>query len=459
MTEERTDAIRKFYQSRFYPLLVALLVLLGNVTGYDAVFGAVMILSLLPGFLLMHDLNFAITPFLTAVFTVTAKGYAPATSDYGYYLEPLPLTFLIVAGVSLIGGLSYFAIRNRRTVNPISRKGLLLSTVVFCTAICFNGAFNPRYTVGNLLFAMTLVVSILGFYLLFSAYLRFDRTSEPYFFYCLVVAGMLILTELIVAYFTVVRFEGGEIVKESVVLGWGVWTSIGGMLVFLMPACFWYAATGHRGWIGFLLGLLMYFGTFLSQSRGALLIGSGILVLCLAVLCCSGANRKQNRIYTAILAVCGIAGVLLLRERILPLVQNFLEYGFGDNGRFDLWRAGIRHFRDYPVFGSGFYDSYVSEWNMVVYPYLYHDTPVQLLGACGAVGLGAYLFHRFCTVRLVFRKPNPEKTFLGLCVLGLLTVSLIDVLFFKTYPTFFYALMLVFMEHSGGEGQENLNIE
>ena len=49
-------------------------------------------------------------------------------------------------------------------------------------------------------------------------------------------------------------------------------------------------------------------------------------------------------------------------------------------------------------------------------------------------------------MRLVFRKPDPYKSFLGLCVLGLLVFCLLEVIFFSTYPTIIYALMLLFME-------------
>ena len=64
------------------------------------------------------------------------------------------------------------------------------------------------------------------------------------------------------------------------------------------------------------------------------------------------------------------------------------------------------------------------------------------------VGFAAYLYHRFTTVRLVLKQPNLYKTFLGICILGLLLFSLLDVLFFNTYPTIMYSLMLVFMDHA-----------
>ena len=168
--------------------------------------------------------------------------------------------------------------------------------------------------------------------------------------------------------------------------------------------------------------------------------------MCLVLVCSGGENRRQNRIYTAVIAVLFVIGALLLSRRLGILIRNFMDYGFGDNGRFALWKAGWSHFLKYPVFGSGFYDSFEGDWNFVLAPYFYHNTLVQMLGACGAAGLLAYLWHRAMTVRLVFRNKTVPKFFLGVCVLGLVLFSLIDVLFFKIYSTIIYTLILVFME-------------
>ena len=217
----------------------------------------------------------------------------------------------------------------------------------------------------------------------------------------------------------------------------------------LMPACFYFAHSHRHGWIGFLLGLLEYFCIVLSQSRGALLVGTLALVLCLITLCIGGSNRRTNRILTAFIVVCGGVFFALFAEKLVILVQNFLQTGFSDNGRIEIWKIGLDNFLERPVFGCGFYDSYPNdEWDVGVFPHLFHNTPIQLLSSAGAVGLLAYLWHRFCTLRAVFSKPNHKKMFLAIGILSLLLFSLIDVVFFLIYPTMFYSLMLLFIEKS-----------
>ena len=444
------DFWRGFYNGKLYPLIVALLILLGNATGFEVAFGIVMLLSLVPACLICHDLRFALMPFMGTVFIISGKTYTP--SDTGYaerYLKPSVLIPLCLTALLVIAALVAFAVRNRRTVNKPARGGMLLGLSAFCIALLCNGFFNPTYTAQNLFFGFVMSVTLVGVYLLFSCYLDVDRAAFEHFMYCVALAGLVICAELLAAYATTVQFVDGEIVKGSVVLGWGVWTTIGGMLAFLMPAHFYFAASHKHGWIGFVFGFLQYFCILLSQSRGALLVGTLILLICLVYLFFKGENRTLNRIIILGAVAVGAVGVILMADKLLGLVQNFLNMGFDDNGRFWRWEKGLAHFLEHPVFGSGFYDSYVDEgWDMDVFPYLYHNTPVQLLGSLGIVGTLAYAYHRFLTLRLVFKKPSACKTFLGICILGLLLFSLTDVLFFKTYPTIIYSMMLLFMDRS-----------
>ncbi len=443
------DSFRSFYNSKIYPVIVAVLIFLGHAAGQELIFGAILAITLIPALVVARDLRFAILPFLCAIFIVSVHDYTPNDTGYERYLSAPFLIGMSVIAVLLVAALVWFIVRNRTLINPFPKKGMFWSMLPFCAALLINGAFSENYTVSNLFYALATVASLLGVYSLFVLYVRFDRKTLEYFMFCLVVAGLLIVAELLFAYCTTVQFENGQIVKGSIVLGWGVWTNIGGMLSFLMPACFYFAHSHRRGWIGYLLGLFFYFCIVLSQSRGALLVGSAVLALCLLYLCLSGKNRRRNRIITLALVLCGAIGVVLLSSKLIALVQNFMSFGFADNGRFEKWSTGFGHFLDYPVLGSGFYDSYVDlAWDMGVYPYLYHNTVIQLLGATGIVGFLTYLYHRVQTLRLALTRRNAGKSFLALCILSLLLFSMTDVLLFKTYPTIYYALMLLFMEKS-----------
>ena len=453
----KLELLREFYNGKWYALFVTLLAFLSHLTGYDIACFLIMTATLVVGCFIAYDFRFAMMPFLCTVCFVTVEHTPNHPSFSDYYAQPLQLTTLIIAFSLILIGFVVFVIRNRRRANSFSWKGSFLGLGILCAALCLNGIFNAAYSLQNLAYAISFPLTLLITFVLYALFVHFEDGAFDHFMYCLVMAGMLIVAQLLLAYVTgVVRFdENGTIIKETVVLGWAVWNSFGGLLTMLIPSCFYFAATHRHGWIFYGLGLLEFFAAVLSQSRTATLVGAAILLICLVTVCFFGRNRKLNRWITLGLVVIGVLGVVILWDKIVGVLQNFINYGFDDNGRFERFEAGIKKFLEHPVFGAGFYDSGIldTSWEIRVYPYLYHNTIIQMMGSAGIVGLLAYLWHRFCTVRLVLRKPNLYKSFLAMGILALLAFGMLDVLFFITYPLFYYSMMLLFREKSGEEIQ------
>ena len=455
------DRLREFYNSKWYPLIVLVLVVLGNSLGYEFACFLIMTASFFLGCFVAYDFRFALSPFTCTVFLVSPLHANDVTTFREYYMQSFAVAAMVIGFGLIFVGTVIFAIRNRRRVNTFPWKGFFLSLSIWCLTLCLNGAFNSMYTWQNLLYAVTFPLVLLILFSLFALFVRFDESAFDYFMYCMVIACTVICLELIARYLSGAVIENGIMIKENVVLGWAVWTTIGGMIGFLMPASFYFAATHRHGWMFYLLGLIQFFCIVLSQSRGAMLFGAVTLLLSIVVLCFFGRNKRVNRYLTLGLIVIGIIGVILLREKLLGLLQSFLDKGFDDNGRYELWNTGIQKFLSHPIFGSGFYDNgIVSPWDIQIYPFFYHNTLIQLLASTGAVGILAYLWHRFCTVRAVVCKPNLYKTYLGICILSCLMFCMLDVLLFITYPLIFYTLMLLFIEKKNEqERMEQLYLE
>ncbi|MBQ7378036.1 MAG: O-antigen ligase family protein [Clostridia bacterium] len=445
----KLDLLREFYSGKWYPLIVAALVVIGNGAGIEVPLFAVLVATFFVGCLIAYDFRFALTPFLCTVFFVSPKNAPNITVFREHFSKPSVLISLVISFGLLAAGILIFVIRNRRRRNSMPWKGFFLSMAIWCVALALNGLLNPAYTVQNFVYALNFPLVLLLIYLLFALYVRFDAGAFDYFMYTLMLAGVVIAAEIVLRYLFGNVIVDGAIVKENVVLGWAVWTTAGGMLAFAMPACFYFAATHRNGWAFYILGLLEFFCVLLSQSRGALLVGAVVLLISIVVLCVWGPNRKDNRWITLILGLIGMIGIALLWDKVIAVLQNFLERGFNDNGRFALWEAGWTKFCEHPILGAGFYDNgIVSDWDIQIYPFFYHNTVIQMLGSVGVVGLLAYLWHRFTTVRRVFRKPTLYKTYLGLCLLACIGFCMLDVMFFITYPLIFYTLILLFMEQS-----------
>lgn len=450
--------MRRFYNGALYPILIVLLSFIGHVSELDVAFMATILLSSVPAFFLCNSIHFFAMPFLCTLFTVAIKDYK--TTDHGFTERFINASTFITGGITLslvIIGIIYFAWKKRTSYNKLPKGGLWLGLAAFCILMLPGGLFSQNYTVMNAVFAVMIATSIFGLYLLFAFYTDFNEKRVDYFMYCFMLCGLLICVQLIWAYFTTVQFDANGVVKGSVVLGWGIWTGIGGMLAFLMPATFYFAASHRHGWAAYLLGLLEYFCIVLSQSRAALLFGSLGLVLCIGYLFFKGKNRKQNRLITLILFVIGVVGIVVLWDKVSALLGNLSSFGLSDNGRYEKWMIGWNHFLDYPILGSGFYDSFVDPaFEHGFDPYLYHNNLIQMLAACGIVGLLGYLFHRIQTISLFVKRRNPQNYFLAAALISFIGFNCLDVLFFKFYPGFFYAIMLLCSEHSKNSERDEL---
>ncbi len=458
--KSKSDLIREFYSGTVYPLLVALLCVIGNAAGQEFICYLITAVTVFVGCLFAYDLRFALTPFLCTVFFVSPVTAPTVTALREAYTKSFAIIMMVIAFGLILAGTVIFAIRNRRRINPFPYRGFFLSLLIFCVALCLNGAFNPAYSWQNLLYALTFPLALLILYALFALYVNFENDAFAYFMRVLVVSCTVICAELICRYLSGAVIVDGEIVKTNVTVGWAVWTTVGGMIAMLMPATFYFAATHRHGWAFYLLGLFQFFCTVLSQSRGAMLTGGVILLLCMILLCFFGHNKKINRYFTLGVCIIGAAGVALLWGKLVGLLQNFLNTGFDDNGRFDAWRAGWERFIKHPVFGAGFYDNGIeSTWDIQVYPFFYHNTVVQLLASTGILGMLAYLWHRFGTVKRVVCRPNLCKTYLGICILSCLLFCMLDVMLFITYPLLFYTLMLLFIEQNDERAREHEMID
>lgn len=447
--KSKLDLLRDFYNGIWYALFVGVLVVIGNAFGIEVPLFAVMVVTFFIGCLIAYDFRFAIVPFLCTVCFVSAKN-APNVTIFREHFGQLSVLIALSVSFGLLAvGVVVFAVRNRRRRNAFPQKSFFMSMAIFCVAMVLNGAFNSAYTLQNLIYALNFPLALLLIYALFALYVHFDRGAFQYFMYALVIAGMVISLELVLHYLLGNVIVDGVIVKENVVLGWAVWATIGGMIAFVMPACFYFAATHKRGWIFYLLGIFEFICIMLSQSRGALLVGAVILLVSIVLLCIFGVNRRCNRYMTLGLAVVVGFCAIFLHEKIISVLQNFINTGFDDHGRYVLWKTGTEKFLKHPIFGAGFYDNgIVSEWDIQIYPFFYHNTIVQIIGSTGIVGMAAYLWHRFATVKRVVEKPSLYKTYLGLCILACLGFCMLDVMLFITYPLIFYTLILLFMEKS-----------
>jgi len=446
---------KKFYEGKLYVILCLACVLLGNVTGADVLFAIPVILLTFCGCFFCRDLRFFLVPLctFTCIIPLSHTPYVPTESDF-YFSGAMP--YLIgVAAFFLVGGLVYFMVRNRKSAARLSIKkpSLLWGFLAFSLALALNGAFFPANWLKNIGYGIGIAASFLAVYIFFAIFHPRTKENAEHFLFTMAALGICVFAELVILYLTKVEFAGFIPVKNTIMIGWGIWTHIGALLSVCLP-CMLYFAHSKKRWLpSMLCAALLFIGIFMTASRGAWLYGGIMLLICLIYLCISGKNRKKNRILCiALVGVALLAGIFLF-EKILNYVMAFMQVGFSDNGRFELWRTAWSAFLARPVFGVGFFNAGITLGGFPpIMPYLYHNTVLQMLGSCGAVGFLLYAFHRAQTVSLLIRKRrSPIALFLLFSVAALVLTSLTDEHLFHIYPAFWYAIALFFAEGEYGE--------
>ena len=222
---------------------------------------------------------------------------------------------------------------------------------------------------------------------------------------------------------------------------------MGCMLTMLLPIHFYLAAFSKKfSFVFYLTGVISYIAIVLSLSRSSLLVSTILIFASVIYVCFYGKNKISNRIITVFFIIVGITGIVILWDKIQNILNDYIVRGLSDNGRFNIYIDGLVKYLQYPVFGTGFfsYSIHQSGW----LPFGFHNTIIQMLASCGTVGIVAYLYHRFKTVQICYKKKSARNFPLYLSIAGLVLTSLLDVHFFNIYPAFYYSLILLTIERT-----------
>jgi len=449
--------LRGFFYGKWYPPLVALAALISYITGGELVVWTCYVVCACLSLLLCPDLMPVLPPTLMATFCLSIRHAPKRPTNCDWLFTGWRLWMLVgFAVVLLICYLlrmflwGFFAEGGQK--KPALRWFLLPLTL----CLLLNGAGQGDWTPKNLIFGVITAFCWCFLYLTYVCGIRHGAESRNAFLWCCLCVGWLLLSELAYVYLANEVIVGGSVVFGRIQAGWGIHNNVGAMLAMMIPPAFGIAATKRWGWAGYLTAVLLLVGVVLTNSRGSLLVGGAAFLAGIVLLCLFGENKRFCRIATACLAVCILLAAILLREKLAAFLPRFRTAGWGDSGRFRLWKKGWNLFLAAPLFGRGFaavpFKSYAGD----LFPGYMHNTLIELLGACGAGTVAAYLAYRVRSALLFFRKPTLTRTWLGLTLLVLIGTSLLDNHLFNVYPCFFYAAALALAEGEGALGRQSL---
>ena len=448
--------INKFLYSRLYIALIGLLVLLCNIFSFEiAYFYIAVSLGAIIPCLLCEDYLPAVAPISMTYVSISYKSnnVSLGTSLFGggKVVHLFVLLGLIV--LFIIPKLIYDIVKHKeRRVRPALWLGYLL--LLPCYVL--GGLFSPYYDGKTAIFGFVNFLSISGVYFVLLYAINWKNVRKDYFFWLMMTLGLVVAVETLFMYIATALGSPfyHEIESNSIYTGWGIRNNIAFVMCICVAAPLYLAIKSKKlSWLYVLTSGFLVSCCFLTASRGGFFTSVLVFIAGLVILFIK--SHKIQRISAGI-----VLGVLFIGALLFFLLgRNIVDYAFPRffapdelialNGRDFDWDGGARHFLENKIFGVGFYQcqSYQFEnFSTGFMPPRYHNIYIQLLASTGLLGLCAYLFHRYETLRMTFTKPTLEKTFIYLTVIAIVATSLVDNHFFNMGPGLNYCVALAFIE-------------
>lgn len=454
--------INAFLRKPIYIIFLAMVSALGSVFALDLVTYTVMIVVAVYLCLLGEDL-LPLIPVAILCYISPSWGNNPGRNPESiFYPQHGGIYLIVLASVFLcslifrmtmdkeIGGKAFFKAERKLLGGMlVLGAGYLLSGI----GLAEYGSLAGK----NLLFAFLQFVAVTGMYYLFTGTVKWENAPKNYLAWTGVCVGFVVMAQLLENYCSGRLFEYADgvltINRYNIATGWGMHNNVGGLMAAMVPFCFYLACREKRGWIFNLLAIVLMVGVVMSFSRSSMLMGGLAFALCAAILLTRFDKGRKNLVIYGVAAAAAVLAVVIFREKIMDLLSKFIsEDLFQVNSRDDLIVKGLTQFKNNPIFGGSFFPRvYVWDWSDVdafssFFPPRWHNTIIQVLASCGVVGMAAYAFHRFQTVKLLCTQRSREKLFVAVYLGVLLGTSLLDCHFFNVGPTMVYSIVLAFAE-------------
>lgn len=452
------DTIRHILSADCFPLFTAAVLLVLYYAGQDIAAICFYALEAILMLVFLDDLTPIIPHSLFMSVLISYKN-SPNTlihdNNGGYYFEPLNLGIIIAVITIAALAVLYRAVVTRKR---LKFNAMCLGLAAFSAALLLNGVGTKDYTPMNLFYGFSLSFLFAVPYAVFSGNVTQTKENFIKVGHGVMAFSLLLLTELAIKYATDWDYivVGGAIEKGALLFGWGIWNTMGMMLVVCIPFAFLLASNFKYGFIYVIYATVLSAAAFLTGSRQSML-GTVVVYPISAIICIVCSKDKWSRFRNGITFGAMIAFVIIFTASVWKdlmyvfsgIFENlFDESGYTGNGRISLIKQALSFFVGAPVTGQGFYLSFGADPGFVgldgVIPLMAHNTFAELLATCGILGLICYLFHRVITVICFIHKATPDRAFVAMSILGLLLLCMFDNHIFYLFPTFFYSCLMCF---------------
>ena len=447
------DKLNSFLRSKFMVVIIALLAGISNIFNLELpvyyIYALIVILTVLFSEDMLPTLPIAICGYMT--FSKNSNPHGSIDSTFSNNINLIQLIIIaITIGLFAITRVIYEFIKHKERRN---KPKLLLGYIILLITSLLGGLFTDYYGLNTIFFGLIQTISISFTYFLFYYSIDWEKVKKERFMFIFLCVCILMLFECLNMYIDSNALSADKTFnRDYLFTGWGINNNIAIICVTTLPAPFYYINTKKKYWPYILLALLAYLNLFMLQSRNGILFGTITFIVCTILTLKRFKDNKHLRtIYLTTLAVALIVTFIEF-QTMENTFASLIEKGLSSNGRFIIYEDAIKTFIRSPIFGEGFYSYKEHLWTAIekttsFIPARFHNTWFQQLASCGILGLLAYCFHRFQTIKLFNKNENNiEIITMKVILTAFILMCILDCHFHNLGPGLIYSAILLFIE-------------
>jgi len=453
--------INSFLASKWYVILVGLLVLLSHTFSLETyIFIAFVLSGVVIPCLLCEDMIAMVAPLAMTYSSISLKSNNTRYKT-SLFSGPTKIIIIVLAVIILACVLARLIFDLVKNKEKRFKPRLMLGFLFLAPCYLLGGFLSPYYDLNTVLYGGVNFLSISATYFILLYLVDWKKAGKSYIFWVLTVYGLVVSLEV---FYIIFKINAGikDYVSwwDQIFTGWGMRNNIAGQIVLCIAAPIYlsFISSKKTSWIYLLFSPLMLVAIFLTNSRACSLFGTLIWAGCLVFYFIKCEKEKRNiGLVTMGLVMVAFAGVFVIkRDEVTKLLVRFFsespdvtDINDFTQGRYSTWTHGLKHFSENELFGVGFYqceDFRFTNFSSDFVPARYHNIYIQFLASTGIAGLIAYLYHRFETFKLLTEKPSLEKSFIFISLFTIVLCSLVDNNFFNLGPGLNYGIGLAFLE-------------
>lgn len=451
-----SNAVKSVLSSKFFPFFTAAVVILCYYLGWDMVIFYYMTTVGILMLLLLDDISPLLGLFLFMNVMISRKNSPSSTVNASNYYSQTENIVQIIVLLSLFVITIFYRLIQTGVKRRFKPTPIFYGLCVLAAAFIMNGVASAEYDLKNIAYGVFMAFFFLVIFAVMKDNVNPSKKTFERIAWAFIAFSVLLLTELAVAYLKYDVIQDGHFNRNKLMFGWGIYNTMGMLLVLCIPSAAYLAGKYKYGFPFTVYTFVLFVASFFSLSRQAMLGAVIIYPVCTVILLIKGKNMIANLLITAACLIAGIVVLGLKQDVLLDYIIKtfkalFVDGELNGNGRMEIYRAAVQSFKSAPVFGTGFFVEIPGAANFVgleIIPARYHNTVLQMLGACGALGIATYGVHRVQTIICYFKNVTVERTLIALTVFSLLLVSLFDNHMFNLLPTLVYSSLIAVLVKS-----------